>query len=65
MNRVKELLAVVLGGRLVIEGKGGGRTFAKVPLWLAVAAALCSPQLAVVTAVLVVAFGMNARIEKA
>ncbi len=63
MNTIKDIAAVVLGGRLVVEGKD--RTFAKAPLFLAVLAALLSPQLAVVTALLVVAFGMKVHIDKA
>ena len=63
MDRVKEILRIVLGGRLIVEGNG--RTFAKAPVWLAVLAALSSIRLAVITAVLVVAFGMKARIVKA
>ena len=63
MDRVKEILGIVLGGRLIVEGNG--RTFAKAPVWLAVLAAVCSIRLAVVTAVLMVAFGMKARIAKA
>ena len=63
MNKIKEIFAIILGGRLHISGKD--RTFAKLPMWLAVLAALVSPQLLVVTAVLAVAFGMNCRIDKA
>lgn len=63
MSRIKEILGILFGGRLVVEGTG--RTFAKAPVWLAVLAALSSVRLAVITVLLVVAFGMKARIVKA
>lgn len=63
MDKVKEMVNLILGGSMVVEGKG--RTYVKVPLWVAVLAALSSLKLAVVTAVLVVAFGMRARIVSA
>ena len=63
MDTIKDLIAVVLGGRLSIEGKG--RTFVKAPLWLAVLAGFLSPHLALVTALLVIAAGMRTTIEKA
>lgn len=63
MDTIKDIIAVVLGGRLVVDGKD--RTFAKAPVWLAVLAALLSPQLAIVTALLIVAFGMKVQIAKA
>ena len=63
MDRIKEILGIVVGGRLIVEGNG--RTFAKAPVWLAALAAVGSVRLAVVTALLVVAFGMSARIVKA
>lgn len=63
MERMKELIALVFGSRLIVEGKG--RTFAKAPMWLAVLAALSSVRLALLTVLLVVAFGMRAKIVKA
>lgn len=63
MDKVKEYLSILFGGRLIIEGTG--RTFAKAPVWLAALAAISSVRLAVITAVLVVAFGMKARVAKA
>lgn len=63
MDRVKELLNLIAGSRLVIEGNS--RTFVKVPMWLAVLTGLSSLRLAVLTALLVIAFGMRARIVKA
>lgn len=63
IKRIKELIALVFGSRLIVEGKG--RTFVKAPMWLAVLAALSSLRLALLTALLVVAFGMRARIVKA
>ena len=63
MGKIKEYLGILFGGRLIIEGTG--RTLAKAPVWLAVLAALSSIRLAVITVLLVVAFGMKARIVKA
>lgn len=63
MDKIKEIVGVIVGSRLVVEGSG--RTFVKTPMWLAVLAAACSLRLAVITVVLVVAFGMKARIVKA
>ncbi len=63
MDKVKDILTVVLGGRLIVDGKD--RTFVKAPLWLAVLAALCSPQLLLVTALLIVALGMQVKIDRA
>ena len=63
IDTIKEILAVVFGGRLHLSGKD--RTFAKMPMWLAVLIALTSPQLLIVTALLAVAFGVQARIDKA
>lgn len=63
MDTVKDLIAVLLGGRLIVRGRD--RTFAKLPMWLAVIAALSSPQLLIVTALLCVAFGMQVSIDKA
>ena len=60
---MKEILSIVFGGRLIVEG--GGRTFAKAPVWLAVLLALSSIKLALLTVLLVVAFGMRARVVKA
>ena len=34
MEQVKQLLDIVFGSRLVVSGKG--RTFAKLPMWVAV-----------------------------
>lgn len=62
MDRIKELAAVVFGSSLIVEGSG--RTYAKAPMWLVVLSALVSLRLAVITAVLVVAFGMRARVVK-
>ena len=63
MNTIKDIAALVFGGRLIVDGRD--RTFAKAPVWLAVITALLSPQLAIVTALLIVAFGMKVRIAKA
>lgn len=63
MDKVREAVSLIVGGRLVIEGSG--RSFVKAPLWLAVLAGLSSLRLAAITALLVVAFGMKARIVKA
>ena len=63
MDRIRELLSILFGGRLLVEGNG--RTFAKAPIWLALLLGLCSIRLAVVTVLLIVAFGMKVRIVKA
>ena len=44
---------------------GNGRTFVKVPMWLAVLAGLASIRLAILTAVLVVLAGMRVHVVKA
>jgi len=62
-DRIKELISLVLGTRLMVDGQG--RTFAQMPMWLAVAAAVSAPHLLVVTALLVVAFGMRVSVLKA
>lgn len=63
MDKIKEVWTLILGSSLVVEGSS--RTYAKVPTWLAVLAALSSLKLTVVTVVLAVAFGMRARLVKA
>ncbi len=63
MSKVKEYLSILIGGRMMIEGDG--RTFVKTPVWLAALAAISSVRLAVLTALLVVAFGMKVRVTKA
>lgn len=63
MDRIKEILGIVVGSRLSVTGTG--RTFVRVPMWLAVVAALTSPHLAIITALLIVAFGMRVSIQKA
>ena len=56
-DKIKEILSLIFGSRLVVEGTG--RTFVKAPMWLAVLAALASVRL------LVVLFGMRVRVAKA
>lgn len=63
MEQIKEILSLVFGSRLVVEGNG--RTFVKVPMWLAVLVGLASVRLAILTAVLVVLTGMRVRVVKA
>ena len=63
MDKLKEYLGILIGGRLIIAGSG--RTFAKAPVWLAVLAAISSVRLAGITVLLVVAFGMKVRGAKA
>ena len=63
LYKIKELVSLIVGSRLSVEGTG--RTFAQAPMWLAVIAAITSPHLAVVTALLIVAFGMRVSIQKA
>ena len=62
-DKIKEIVSLIFGSRLVVEGTG--RTFVKVPMWLAVLASLASVRLAVLTALLVVLFGMRVRVVKA
>ena len=62
-NKIKEIVSLIFGSRLVVEGTG--RTFAKVPMWLAVLAGVASIRLAVLTVLLVVLFGMRVRVVKA
>ena len=63
MEQFKEILSLIFGSRLMIAGNG--RTFVKVPMWLAVAAALANVKLAVLTVVLVILAGMRVSIIKA
>ena len=63
MDRIKEILGIAVGSRLSVAGTG--RTFVRVPMWLAVVAALTSPHLAIITALLIIAFGMRVSIQKA
>jgi len=63
LNRIKEILSLIFGTRLIVDGKG--RTFAKAPMWLVVLAALSSIRLTLLTVLLIVAMGMRARIVRA
>lgn len=63
MDKIKEILTLIFGSRLLVEGNG--RTFAKAPLWLVVFAGLFSIRLVILTALLIVAFGMKPSIVKA
>ena len=49
-DKIKEIVSLIFGSRLVVEGTG--RTFVKVPMWLAVLACVASIRLAVLTALL-------------
>ena len=51
-DKIKEILSLIFGSQLVVEGTG--RTFVKAPMWLAV-----------LTVLLVVLFGMRVRVAKA
>ena len=62
MDKVKDYLGIFFGGRLIVEGSG--RTFAKAPVWLTALVGISSVRLAVITALLVVAFGMKMRVGK-
>ena len=62
MDKVKEYLSIFFGGRMIVEGDG--RTSVEVPVWLAALAAVSSVRLTVITALLVVAFGMKVRVVK-
>ena len=63
ISKIKELIGLVVGSRLEVSGTG--RTFAQAPMWLAVIAAITSPHLAMITALLIIAFGMRVSIQKA
>lgn len=63
MEQIKEILSLIFGSRLMIDGNG--RTFVKVPMWLVVLAGLASIRLAILTAVLMVLAGMRVRVVKA
>ena len=63
ISKIKELIGLVVGSRLEVSGTG--RTFAQAPMCLVVIAAITSPHLAMITALLVIAFGMRVSIQKA
>ena len=63
MDKIKEMVSLIFGSKLVVEGTG--RTFVKAPMWLTVLAGLASIRLAVLTVLLVVLFGMRVRVVKA
>ena len=63
MDKITEYVGIFFGGRLAVEGNG--RTFARLPVWLAALIAVASIRLAVITVLLVVAFGMKVRVTKA
>ena len=62
-EKIGQILSLIFGTRLIVEGNG--RSFAKAPMWLAVLAALSSMHLALITALLVAALGMRVRVVKA
>jgi len=62
-QRLKELVSLVFGSRFEVSGTG--RTYVNLPMWLVVLAGLASLHLVVITALLMVAFGMRVRIVKA
>ena len=63
MDRIRELLSLIAGSRLEVSGTG--RTYVNLPTWLVMLAALSSLHLVLLTGLLMVAFGMRVRIEKA
>ena len=66
MEKVREWIRTVIHGKLIVEGKDG--TFVRCPLWLAAIAVLSGRnafRFAVLTALLIVAFGMHVRVENA
>ena len=63
LERIKELLSLVFGSRF--ELSGSGRTYVNLPLWVVVLVGVASLHLTVITALLIVAFGMRVRIAKA
>lgn len=62
MDKVKEIISILFGSQLLIQGQT--RTFVKAPMWLAVLAGLSSLWLAALSALIVVGFGMKASIVK-
>ena len=62
MDKIKELFGIVFGSNLVVDGNG--RTYAKAPMWVVVLAALASLRPVIITAILIVAFGMRVRVVK-
>jgi len=63
MNSLKDIIALIFGSSMLISGKG--RTFAKLPTWLVVLMGLVSLPLLIITALLIVAFGMTVKTVKA
>ena len=63
MERIKELLSLMVGSRFEVSDTG--RTYVNLPTWLVMLAALSSLHLVLLTGLLMVAFGMRVRIEKA
>ena len=64
MERLKEILRMAAYGHLIVEGKDG--TFARCPLWLAILFAIVGRRalrFAVLTALMIAAFGMRVRLE--
>ncbi len=64
MEKIKLALRMLTRGQLAVEGRG--RTFVRCPLWLAVLAAVWGRgafRFAILTALLIVAFGMRVRVE--
>ena len=62
-DKIKELVSLMFGSRLVVEGTG--RTSVKGPVWLAAFACVVRMRLGVLTVLLVVLFGMRVRVVKA
>ena len=62
MSKIKDILSIIFGSSLVIEGRG--RTYAKAPMWLAVLLGVTHLWMAALTALLVVAFGMKASVVR-
>lgn len=62
-DKIKEILSLIFGSRLVVEGTG--RTFVKAPMWLAVLAALASARLAVLTVRWLCSWAWRVRVAKA
>ena len=61
-DKIKEIVSLIFGSRLVVEGTG--RTFVKVPMWLAVLACVASIRLAVLTALTIRRKGEKDRIGR-
>ena len=62
MKRIGEIVNWAVHGKLYFRGEN--RTFARVPMWLAVIAGLSNFRFAVITALLVIGLGIQVHPER-